>query len=91
MEIKNLIKKEEMESKDEKELYDIPILMGMLIGGFLPLLVFFIISKKIDNLFLLTLIVFFGPIISIVSSILSGIIFNNLVYKRDSEENIKLR
>jgi len=80
-----------MESKDEKELYDIPILMGMLIGGFLPLLVFFVISKKIDNLFLLTLIVFFGPIISIVSSILSGIIFNNLVYKRDSEENIKLR
>jgi VIT1/CCC1 family predicted Fe2+/Mn2+ transporter len=90
MEIKDLIKKEELDSITEKELYDIPILMGMLIGGFLPLLVFFIISKKIDNLFLLTLIVFLGPIISIVSSILSGIIFNNLVYSRDSQKNIKL-
>jgi len=90
MEIKDLIKKEELDSKNEKELYDIPILIGMLIGGFLPLLFFFVISKKIDNLFLLTLIVVFGPVLSIVSSILSGIIFNNLVYKRDSEENIKL-
>lgn len=86
MEIKDLIKKEELESITEKELYDIPILMGMLIGGFLPLLVFFIISKKIDNLFLLTLIVVFGPVLSIVSSILGGIIFNNLVYKRNSEK-----
>jgi VIT1/CCC1 family predicted Fe2+/Mn2+ transporter len=86
MEIKDLIKKEELDSITEKELYDIPILMGMLIGGFFPLLFFFVISKKIDNLFLLTLIVVFGPIISIVSSILSGIIFNNLVYKRNSEK-----
>ena len=86
MEIKDLIKKEELESITEKELYDIPILMGMLIGGFLPLLFFFVISKKIDNLFLLTLIVVLGPILSIVSGILSGIIFNNLVYSRDSEK-----
>jgi len=86
MEIKDLIKKEELDSITEKELYNIPILIGMLIGGFLPLLFFFVISKKIDNLFLLTLIVFFGPIISIVSSILSGIIFNNLVYNRNSEK-----
>jgi VIT1/CCC1 family predicted Fe2+/Mn2+ transporter len=86
MEIKDLIKKEELDSITEKELYYIPILMGMLIGGFLPLLFFFIISKKIDNLFLLTLIVFLGPILSIVSSILSGIIFNNLVYSKDSEK-----
>jgi VIT1/CCC1 family predicted Fe2+/Mn2+ transporter len=89
MEMKDLIKKEELDSITEKELYNIPILMGMLIGGFLPLLFFFIISKKIDNLFLLTLIVFLGPIVSIVSSILSGIIFNKLVYSRDSQKNIK--
>jgi VIT1/CCC1 family predicted Fe2+/Mn2+ transporter len=86
MEIKDLIKKEALDSTNEKELYDIPILMGMLIGGFLPLLFFFVISKKIDNLFLLTLIVVLGPILSIVSGILSGIIFNNLVYSRDSEK-----
>jgi VIT1/CCC1 family predicted Fe2+/Mn2+ transporter len=86
MEIKDLIKKEELDSKNEKELYDIPILIGMLIGGFFPLLFFFIISKKIDNLFLLTLIVVLGPILSIVSGILSGIIFNNLVYSKDSEK-----
>jgi len=82
MEIKDLIKKEEMGLKAEKELYDIPILIGMIISGFIPLLFFFIISQKIDNLFLLTLIVLLGPILSIVLSILSGLIFKSIIYSK---------
>jgi len=82
MEIKDLIKKEEMDLKAEKELYDIPILIGMIISGFIPLLFFFIISQKIDNLFLLTLIVLLGPILSIVLSILSGLIFKSIIYSK---------
>lgn len=82
LEIKNLI-----EQVIQKETDNIPILIGMIIGGFLPLLLFFIIFKNIDNALLLSLIIILGPILSLVSSITSAILIKN-IFKKHLDNNI---
>ncbi len=78
MEIKNLTKKAEINITYEDENENILILMAMITGGFIPMLFLFIISKNIDNLFLLTLIIILGPILCFITSITSGVLLKNL-------------
>lgn len=81
MEIKNIIEKIEIDINYEDENENIPILIGMITGGFIPMLFLFIISKNLDNLLLLTLIIILGPILCFTTSIASGILFKNLYLK----------
>lgn len=81
MKIKNLIEKMEIDINYENENENIAILIGIIIGAFIPMLFLFVISKNIDNLLLLTLIIILGPILCFITSIASGILFKNLYLK----------
>ncbi|MGC8733638.1 MAG: hypothetical protein ACP5RD_01105 [bacterium] len=80
LEIKNLIEQIEI---NEKETDNIPILIGMIIGGFLPLLLFFIISNSINNIFLLNFTIIIGLILSLISSITNSILIKNVFNSRE--------
>lgn len=81
MEIKNIIEKIEIDINYEDENENIPILIGMITGGFISMLFLFIISKNLDNPLLLTLIIILGPILCFITSIAIGILFKNLYLK----------